>query len=333
MLVNPDDLVKKDTRDPKVTKDHPVLLVSKVLAVLLAPLVTMAHLVHEVHKDQWAKRENKVNAVIVVNKDELDYRVFPDPQDTREKLVMLEELVCPVKRVDRVNPAHKVPKAQLVCPVLLDNPVRLDLKVNLVNEDNLVHLETPVLEEPRETLDPEVKTVLPVPKVQLDQSVPLVKTVPKVIPVHLVCLVMLVILVNLADPVLTDQRENPEMMAEPEKSDNLVHKVTLDHRDPKVDVDLPGHPVQTEKKVKREPKVTAEIKVHLVYLDNLDLKVPLVKLVSTESVVYLDLSANLDYLVNLEAWENPDPLDQSVLRVPRVNPDLKVKRVTMVSSV
>lgn len=333
MLVNLADLAKKDTRDQKVTKDHLDLPVNKVSVVPLALLVMTAHLDPVAHKDQWVRRENKDNAVIVVNKDVLDYKAFLVHLELKEKLVMLEELVYPVKRVDRVNLAHKVQKAPLAYLVLLDNPVRLVIRVNPVNEDNLVHLEILVLVVQRVTLAHVEKMVPSDHKVLPDQWVHLVTTAPRDMLVLLACLVTLVILVNLDDLVWMVLRENLVMMVVPEKSDNLVHKVILVHKDPKVDVDPQAHPVQMVKKVKRVPKVTPVMLVRLVCLVNLVPKVPLENLVSMVSGVYLDLSANLDYLVNLEAWENLAPLDLLVLRVPRVNPDLKVRRVTMVSSV
>lgn len=79
--------------------------------------------------------------------------------------------------------------------------------------------------------------------------------------------------------------------------------------------------VLPEERVKKDPRVIPETLVHLASSAPLVLKVQLENLVSTASVVYLDLLANLVYLVNLALLANQAQSVQKVSRVPRANLD------------
>lgn len=247
---------------------------------------------------------NKDNVVTVVNKDELVFKVSPVQLVSRVKSAMQVVSAFLDQKVIMDNLDHKVQKVLLVYRVQVDNMEKLDLKVNPAKLDNLANLEALVLEVPKVTLVLAVKTVQSDHKVRLDQWDLLVKTVPRDMKDHRVCPEILVHLDHLASLVKMVPRENLEMMDVPENLVCLALKVMLVLWDLKVDVDPPVLLAQWAKKAKRELKVILATLVHLVYPDNLDLKVPLVNPVSMVSEVFLAPLVNQVYLVNLETWVN-----------------------------
>merc|ERR1712130_437930 len=137
---------RKDTRDPKATKVLQVHLVIKVLVDNPVQLETTVLLVQEVHKVHWERRVNKVNVVIVANKDELVYKAFLALQDPKAKAETLVQWVAKGRKEAKDNLVPREQTARLVFLVLVDNLVKLAARENLVSVDNLVQLVPVVLE-------------------------------------------------------------------------------------------------------------------------------------------------------------------------------------------
>lgn len=326
-------LVKKDAREAKVTKVRLDLLVSSEMLELLDLLEAMGLLANVVLRDQWARREKKDSAVTVVNKVNVVCRVFPELLVPRERSEMLVPLVVPVTREIKVNPVPRDQKGRPDSLVLPDNPVKPVLKEKMEKAVNPVPLEALVFPDPREKSDREVKMALSDLKETLDQWVHQVLMDQKVTVVCRERLETLVFLVSLAYLVSTDRRENLVKMAVPVPLVIPVPRVVMDHKVLMVDVVLPDLPDKPEKKVKRVLKVKLAILVLKVWVDSLVQMDRKVNLVSMEFVVFQVPLVSLDAQVSPVTLVNPVLLDLSVLRVLKVNPAPREKKVMLVSSV
>jgi len=253
-----------------------------------------------------ANLENKVQL------DDKDHVVFPDPQESPEKLLMRTVMISSVDhRENRENKVFRVFKDLLGS---LDN---VDLKVKPV---------VTARQDPEERKASLVRTDFVVPMVSKETADQKVSEV------------LMELLVTQGQVEKLDQEEHPDPKETVDSKDHVEPPVkTLYVKDPqdrrenpeKLEHQEPSDSKET--KVQSERKVTKVFLVSMVLMELVVILVPLVKLETQVLTVAMDRRENpvSDVKDSKEIVDQPDPTDQLDLVDPL---DFKDKRVNLMPS-